>query len=175
MPEKLAGLDWNALLQKAEEGITKFEEFYTRDEPMTGIEEMRGTEHAYYEKELEEMGKLLEEAEALMNQKVTPTPPIEVSRTEADKTLPSGNLRQALDSVLMDAQNLINAFEQASVRGVDIGDIERAMNVITEMEEMLGVAKDELQPEIHVPTVQEYTHALLTPPEVPKGPEAGEP
>ena len=110
--EKVAGLDWNALLQKAEEGVSKFEEVYqipkgphpvlcqicghdimeclendrqcceinssrntgSRKEdfvvpnqtPQTGIEEMTGVSHAYYEKELEEMGKLLEECEALM-------------------------------------------------------------------------------------------------------------
>lgn len=85
--KNLAGLDWNALLQKAEEGVKVLEEegnfVIPNQTPQTGIEEMTGVSHAYYEKQLEEMGKLLEEAEALMNQKVTPTPPIEVSRSEA--------------------------------------------------------------------------------------------
>ena len=105
MNKNLAGLDLNALLQKAEEGVKVLEEevtkhhiaeydpqtqkpiwhdggflecaecnsnsnvkqdFHTRDEPLTGIEEMRGTEHAYYEKQLEEMGKLLEEVGGMM-------------------------------------------------------------------------------------------------------------
>jgi predicted Zn-ribbon and HTH transcriptional regulator len=102
MVEKnLAGLDWNALLQKAEEGIKILEEesdfMVPGQTPMTGIEEMAGVSHAYYEK-LEAMGKLLEECDALMNQKVTPTPPIEVSRTEStpeekDKELAMGFTR----------------------------------------------------------------------------------
>jgi hypothetical protein len=91
--KNLAGLDWNDLLQKAEEGVKVLEEegnfAIPNQTPQTGIEEMVGVSHAYYEKQLEEMGKLLEEAEALMNQKVTPTPPIEVSRTEAAPELPN--------------------------------------------------------------------------------------
>lgn len=135
--EKYSGLDWNALLQKAEEGVKMLEEEASRhvfdpteadsticstcgknrsdpavhfvkkeggniaipnQTPQTGIEEMVGVSHAYYEKQLEEMGKLLEEAGVLMNQKVTPTPPIEVSRTEStpeekDKELAMGFTR----------------------------------------------------------------------------------
>lgn len=69
--ESVAGLDWNALLQKAEEKVKKFEEDFAvpNQDPQTGIEEMSGVSHAYYEKQLEEMGKLLEECGQLMTAK----------------------------------------------------------------------------------------------------------
>jgi hypothetical protein len=132
MVEQYSGLDWNALLQKAEEVVTKFEEvyqipkgphpvlcqicghdimeclandrqcceinsshkeedFYAKDTPLTGIEEMSGVSHAYYEKQLEEMGKLLEECEALMAkpgggpETWTPTGSIVEGKGEEDK------------------------------------------------------------------------------------------
>lgn len=60
-------LDWNALLQKTEEKITKLENFYNiSDDSMTEIDKVRGVEHAYYEgekemKEAEEMISRMEE------------------------------------------------------------------------------------------------------------------
>lgn len=79
--ENIAGLDWNALLQKAEEEVMKCEEYVITDQPLTGIEELRGVEHAYYEAQ-----KVLEEAEsALGNTKVSPTKPQVVSRQESEE------------------------------------------------------------------------------------------
>jgi hypothetical protein len=54
-------------LQKAEEAVKKAEDFYSRDDPMTEIDKVRGVEHAYYDekvfKEAEEaIAKLEEEA-----------------------------------------------------------------------------------------------------------------
>jgi hypothetical protein len=84
MVEKLAGLDWNALLQKAEEVVSKFEEevnlakskkeedYFTNDAPMTGIEEMRGSEHAYYEGELAEAEKILQECYDMLQPSTLP-------------------------------------------------------------------------------------------------------
>lgn len=53
-------ISWPALLQKAEAEISKVEEYYGRDTPMTEIEKMRGTEMAYYEKAEEAVSQLEE-------------------------------------------------------------------------------------------------------------------
>jgi len=53
-------ISWPALLQKAEEEVSKVEEYYSRDTPMTEIEKQRGTEMAYYEKAEEAVSQLEE-------------------------------------------------------------------------------------------------------------------
>jgi hypothetical protein len=73
-------LSWPALLQKTEEEVSKAEEFYSRDDPMTEIDKVRGTEMAYYEKAEDAIRKL--EEGLTPNSKVSPTEPIEVSRSE---------------------------------------------------------------------------------------------
>jgi hypothetical protein len=77
-------LSWPALLQKAEEDVSKAEEFYSRDDPMTEIDKVRGTEMAYYEKAEDALRK----AEECLtpNSKVSPTEPIEVSRSEDEES-----------------------------------------------------------------------------------------
>lgn len=43
---------WKDSLKKAEEAIGKTEDFYARDDPMTEIDKVRGTEHAYYDEKV---------------------------------------------------------------------------------------------------------------------------
>jgi CRISPR/Cas system-associated protein Cas10 (large subunit of type III CRISPR-Cas system) len=76
-------ISWPALLQKAEEEVSKAEEYYGRDTPMTEIEKVRGTEMAYYEK-AEDALRRAEEC-LTPNSKVSPTEPIEVSRSEDEE------------------------------------------------------------------------------------------
>lgn len=76
-----AGLDWNALLQKTEEKITKLENFYDSNDPLTEIDKVRGVEHAYYEKEMQECDQLmtsLEEATGVEDRRHTS--PVQGSR-----------------------------------------------------------------------------------------------
>lgn len=55
-------LDWNALLQKTEEKITKLENFYDSQDPLTEIDKVRGVEHAYYDEQKE-----MQEAEEMIS------------------------------------------------------------------------------------------------------------
>jgi hypothetical protein len=76
-------LDWAALLETADDIISKGEQFVgDKGVPMLEIDKVRGVEHAYYEALMEETDKILKEVEGALtpNQKVTPTEPIEVSR-----------------------------------------------------------------------------------------------
>jgi hypothetical protein len=60
---------WNETLKKSEEAMKKVEDFYTRDEPMTEIDKVRGVEHAYYdEKAMKEAEECLSKLEACMEE-----------------------------------------------------------------------------------------------------------
>jgi hypothetical protein len=93
-------IDWSALLETADDIITKCEEFYGRDEPMTGIEELRGVEHAYYESLAEDTDKILRECEEEcfpINTKVTPTKPIELGQKQEEELCHCDRYREPHD------------------------------------------------------------------------------
>jgi hypothetical protein len=117
-------IDWSALLETADDIITKCEEFYGRDEPMTGIEELRGVEHAYYESLAEDTDKILRECEEEcfpINTKVTPTEPIELHEEEEAKTTGKSPVQGATqappdypyEKMTPRAQDLYNKFKDA--------------------------------------------------------------
>jgi len=234
MSAPTAGLDWNALLQKAEKAIGKFEEgvgnpgvycseghkpvemdevfdkgqngyqckacgrtvfpktedFHTQNEPLTGIEDVRGVEHAYYEKQLAEMGKLLEEAEALMNQKVSPTQPVEVSRTEESEYGELlTHLNESADTAweeMLNLKSLIDAVNDAVDSGaMSSNEAESHLSYVSQkiesglqalgrgvgMKESESEDVDKPKPIYHVASPSEYAHALLSPTELPKKPQ----
>lgn len=83
-------LDWAALLETADDIISKGEQFVgDQGEPMLEIDKVRGVEHAYYETLMEETEKVLQEVEAGLtpNQKVTPTKPITVGKPLSKRVL----------------------------------------------------------------------------------------
>ena len=57
-------LDWNALLETADDIISKGEQFVgDAGEPLTELDKVRGVEHAYYETLMEETEKVLKQYE----------------------------------------------------------------------------------------------------------------
>lgn len=155
-------------MEKAEEDISKAEEFYARDDPLTGIDEVRGVEHAYYEAE-----KLLQKAEGCvgMDDECLSKGEEETNglmRPEEEAPLDATMVKGVLKDALVDATNLVQGIEKflGDLDELEETDIDNAVEVVNNILWTLRDVKDMGFPRGEPPEVSESPVGVAPPDEV---------
>jgi hypothetical protein len=158
-------------LQKAEEAVKKVEDFYSRDDPMTEIDKVRGVEHAYYdEKAMKEAEEALAEAEKGEEYSCIEctnhydgkghyddvgegpfcdrcfellTGTTGPKGEEEVTPLDAGAVKHALDKAFVDASDLVKGIEEfvKDVETLDMDKIDAAIELLNNISQTLKDAK----------------------------------